>query len=186
MKRRNMEIVAFILVCVVIAGLLGKKNGTQERGDNLKSPQNISGRNNSSSKNNRPYGPGTQYLKRSELDYEDIERLRREAEAYESQEHIELTANTIQELRLYVAEAYGVDPNKIDTLSDGRVLLDDQECGNWRYNVFGQLEYYHPARLPEYAQTHVQPGDSKNEFDDDFSDSFQAAKSKGKVIRGPW
>ncbi len=186
MKRRNMEIVAFILVCVVIAGLLGKKNGTQERGDNLKSPQNISGRNNSSSKNNRPYGPGTQYLKRSELDYEDIERLRREAEVYESQEHIELTANTIQELRLYVAEAYGVDPNKIDTLSDGRVLLDDQECGNWRYNVFGQLEYYHPARLPEYAQTYVQPGDSENEFDDDFSDSFQAAKSKGKVIRGPW
>ena len=180
-----MEIVAFILICVAIAGLLGKKNGTQKRDDNLKNPQNISVRNNSP-KNNRPYGPGTQYLKRSELSYEDIERLRREAEAYERQEHIELTVNTIQELRLYVAMSYGVDPNKIDTLSDGRVLLDDQECGNWRYNIFGQLEYYHPARLPEYAQTYVQQGYSENGFDDDFSDDSLATKSKGKVIRGPW
>ena len=181
-----MEIVAFILVCVVIAGLLGKKNGTQERGDNLKNPQNIFVRNNSSSKNNRPYGPGTQYLKRSELDYEDIERLRREAEVYESQEHIELTANTIQELRLYVAESYGVDPGKIDTLSNGRVLLDNQGCGYWRYNIFGQIEYYYPARLPEYAQTYVQPGYSENGFDDDFSGDSLTTKSKGKVIRGPW
>ena len=114
-----MEIVAFILICVVIARLFRKKNGAQKRDNNPKNPQNISVRNNNFSKNNRPYGPRTQYLKRSELSYEDIERLRREAEAYESQEHIELTANTIQELRLYVAISYGVDPNKIDTLSDG-------------------------------------------------------------------
>ena len=181
-----MEIVAFILICVVIARLFRKKNGAQKRDNNPKNPQNISVRYNNFSKNNRPYGPRTQYLKRSELSYEDIERLRREAEAYESQEHIELTANTIQELRLYVAISYGVDPNKIDTLSDGRVLLDDQECGNWRYNVFGQLEYYHPARLPEYAQTYVQPEYSGNGFDDDFSDDSQTTKSKGKVIRGPW
>ena len=181
-----MEIVAFILICVVIARLFRKKNGAQKRDNNPKNPQNISVRNNNFSKNNRPYGPRTQYLKRSELSYEDIERLRREAEAYESQEHIELTANTIQELRLYVAISYGVDPNKIDTLSDGRVLLDDQECGNWRYNVFGQLEYYHPARLPEYAQTYVQPEYSGNGFDDDFSDAAQTTKTKVQVIRGPW
>ena len=80
---------------------------------------------------------------------------------------------------MYVAISYGVDPNKIDTLSDGRVLLDDQECGNWRYNVFGQLEYYHPARLPEYAQTYVQPEYSGNGFDDDFSDGgYMLGKAK--------
>ena len=181
-----MEIVAFILVCVVIAGLLGKKNGAQKRDDNVENPQSISVRNNNSAKNNRPYGPGTQYLKRSELSYKDIERLRREYEAYASQEHIELTANTIQELRLYVAESYGVDPGKIDTLSNGRVLLDNQGCGYWRYNIFGQIEYYYPARLPEYAQTYVQPGYSENGFDDDFLGDSLTTKSKGKVIRGPW
>lgn len=181
-----MEIVAFILVCVVIAGLLGKKNGTQKRDNNLKNLQNISVQNNNSLKNNQSYGPGTQYLKRSELSYKDIERLRREYEAYVSQEHIELTANTIQELRLYVAESYGVDPGKIDTLSNGRVLLDNQGCGYWRYNIFGQVEYYYPARLPEYAQTYVQPGYSENGFDDDFLGDSLTTKSKGKVIRGPW
>ena len=52
-----MEIVAFILICVAIAGLLGKKDEAQKQNDNLKNPQNISVQNNNSSKNNRPYGP---------------------------------------------------------------------------------------------------------------------------------
>lgn len=180
-----MEVAVFILISGLIASLFGKKNGKQNPGD-LNASQNYSAQNSRINKNNQPYGSGTQYLKRSELSYEDVEKLRREAEAHENHERIELTANTIQELRLYVAASFGIDVGKIDTLSDGRVLLDNQDCGNWRYNVFGQVEYYHPAKQLKTEETYVQPEYYEDGLDDDFSDDALPANSKGKVIRGPW
>lgn len=104
---------------------------------------------------------------------------------YECQEHIELTATTIQQLRLYIAALYDIDPDKIDMLSDGRGLLDNQGCGNWHYNVLGHLEYYHSAKQTEYVHMHVQPEYSEN-GGDDCSDASSITKSKGKVIREPW
>lgn len=91
-------------------------------------------------------------LKRSELTDEDIENLRRSME----EDEILVTAQSIQELKYYIAQEWEASPKDVEVFSGGRVFVEGRQHYKWRYNEFGMLEYYIPGSKPTQSMSYEQ------------------------------
>lgn len=104
-------------------------------------------------------------IKRSELTDEDIENLRRSME----EDEILVTAQSIQELKYYIAQECEASPKDVEVFSGGNVFVEGRQRYKWRYNEFGMLEYYIPGSNPTQSMNYEQ---EYEEAEEDFLYEF--------------
>lgn len=92
------------------------------------------------------YPEGVKYVKRADLTDKDIQEMQLKALNEECKELIELSANSIQELKYLISKFEEIELKDVELLSNGETYLQGQKiCMMWRYSPFGTFEWYRPA-----------------------------------------
>lgn len=137
------------------------------------------------------YPEGIEYVKRDSLTKKDIQKMALDVLNDDLKETIELSANSIQELKYLISKFEKIPSNDVELLSNGETYLQGQKVNMlWRYSPFGTFEWYRPAisqeeyemryfsiMYPDYIYTKYEPNENIEEKSEDKDD---------KIIQGPW
>ena len=135
------------------------------------------------------------YVKRADLTDKDIRKMQLNALNEDCKEVIELSANSIQELKYLISKFEEIEINDIELLSNGETYLQGQKIRMmWRYSPFGTFEWYRPAiSQEEYERRYfsiIYPGYSYAQYTQSIEPSEdieeESKNNKGKIIQGPW
>ena len=141
------------------------------------------------------YPEGVKYVKRADLSYNDIQQMQLDVLNEDCKEVIELSANSIQELKYLISKFEEIELKDVELLSNGETYLQGQKIKEmWRYSPFGTFEWYRPAiSQEEYERRYfsiMYPGYTYTQHTTNIEpneDIEEEPKSnKGKIIQGPW
>ena len=168
-------LIGFFVLCIVIL-LLKKKKSTKTQAP-------------------KGYPEGVKYVKRADLNDKDIQEMQLNALNEECKEVIELSANSIQELKYLISKFEEIELNGVELLSNGETYLNGQKIHMmWRYSPFGTFEWYRPAiSQEEYERRYfsiIYPGYTYTQYTTSIEPKEDIEEEqkydKNKVIRGPW
>ena len=80
-----------------------------------------------------------------------------------------VTAQSIQELKYYIAQECEASQKDVEVFSGGNVFVEGRQRYKWRYNEFGMLEYYIPGSNPTQSMNYEQ---EYEEAEEDFLYEF--------------